>query len=125
MPDILFVCGIFLIIPIIVFFDTERWNGFMTSIFIAILWFLWCGIYLMTPWETETAKVKIYTSENIDFFIIDDCFHNTNALLGKDFQDGDTINLKRNKTMFYKGVFPCRDQQWRLSDVSVESTTSP
>lgn len=125
MPDILLTLGVFLIIPILFCLDKDYVLGFFISLFITIFWCLWCGLYLYTPWEIETTKAKIYTSENIDFFILDNCFYNANAMLKKDFEDGETINLEKNKVMLYGGIFPCRPQQWRLSDVSVESTTSP
>lgn len=128
MPDILLIILITVSIPCLIGALVEGHKElFLVFLFCLLSCCVWGIVYLKTPYEYNSYTTTISTINNIDVFEIDGCLYNANRFFSRDFEDNQTIVLKRPKDQTYKWIYPTVPsmREWSLSDVSAESTTSP
>lgn len=111
MPDVLvfmFVPALFVISFLFItnsYTDSEKKTG-KVCLFLSIILTIWCVFYLKQDWRSFKRTVTIQTAFDRDIFEYNGCIHNANTLFGKDFEDGQSIDILVRDKGPYIGLMP-------------------
>ena len=75
-------------------------------LFLAIILSIWWIFYIKSDWRYIKETVTIQTAFDRDMFEYDGCIHNANNLFGKDFEDGQSIDIVVRDKGPYVGLVP-------------------
>ena len=111
MPDVfvfMFVPALFVISFLLIpdgCTNSEQKFG-KVCLFLAIILTVWWVFYIRSDWRSFKHTVTIQTAFDRDMFEYDGCVHNANTLFGKDFEDGQSIDILVRDKGPYIGLMP-------------------
>ena len=116
MPDLLVVVAAIMAPIIFIAFlstflqynkNTKLWWIYLISILIGFL-ILWVILYAKQDWRYIKHSTSIETAFEQDMFQYDGCIYNANRLFGKNFEDGQKIDILVRDGGLYYGILPIR-----------------